>query len=1014
MSESKTEPEPQPKSITSERESAYLAIFMKLLDSLPQDVSDALRLFAVPRWFDREFAQNTLPNSENIDEIFKRITDLSFVSSIPRGRFIIHNTVRNILLGLSRREDSAHLALEKKAYEVFIERYMAQEKMLVRPDEILLLEMIYHLLVVDPDLGQAILRKAFEEAVERYELSYAEALIDVLRERGLHQWEKYYWTWLALLRGELKAAEEHLKEIESPPPELSAYTEILKAQLLIARGGWQPGIRTLKGVIRQKNVVLLPEVVRRAEELIARGYIALALDAGSWIETEEAEPDTISNVLRGAIRILLLPLHLLIYLGLLLVDMRELSTAIARYGTSLTNLPIFDAYRRSLIALKHARATLPKGDVVSARLQVIYADLMRHIGNLDQAADLYASLVKEITDAPQGKSPLPGRQYPLGLLRDNLARVYLDKFRDTRDENYLIQAQEAAKIAAEVYETVGSELDVARTHLLHAEIAFFKARQNAKEYEVMANHLNDGLLRLEKRQDAAALLDEGLALAYRIRASRRISQETRARVNEMISRIPRKVYAVRVPGLFNYLRIISVFLPMILLIFIFLLFAGRLHSAPRMSEVTHIAEVIVTQGPIILFLTWVAAITIITLVSILAIGLATRFPMLSGLEYITVSKTHLCRYGPEGEELQCLPLDQIRQFVQVIRRTGYSVTRSWSYGIFSTSNQKMKIPATTTQYDQLMADLGGIFNLQEKPLEQIRYEVTFFYGAIVPVAFFGLAISIYLTLNRIAGLSVETHMWLAVIANALVRLMILIVMGRYIWHFVRVEQITRSRRRFLQWTLGLGVLFLMLGIPGQRETFPATIDFIFWSTLMFAGFLEEIERTADRSRALMRIVRLVVIGLMSLLVIRALVMELLVTEAFTYANAAIGAKDESLGMTSTEEELPSYYQKMRDTAVQIILINPDFADGYTYLGASAFYQLQYEDSRAAFHEAVSHNGLVVDPNLYLCEAFALEASGRPDEAQAMMSRFDDSGYCQRGFDPWCASLFPEVNYSCGP
>ncbi len=117
------------------------------LVQLPDKLSTAVLAAAVPHWFDYEFLNALLDGNQALDtDEFTQLTELSFVESFPERGWNIHEFTRKLLLDkIWRKTKEKYRETSRRAYA-----YCQGQNL---EDTVWRIEMIYHLLIHEPDQG---------------------------------------------------------------------------------------------------------------------------------------------------------------------------------------------------------------------------------------------------------------------------------------------------------------------------------------------------------------------------------------------------------------------------------------------------------------------------------------------------------------------------------------------------------------------------------------------------------------------------------------------------------------------------------------------------------------------------------------------------------------------------------------------------------------------------------------------------------------------------------------------
>ena len=175
-----------------------------LKKSRPQ-LAEAIRLCAVPFWFDLEVLSALRASDDGLDEkILQRMTRFSFVQEDDREHFTFNQDVRYYLLSEWAQDPEGLLEANRRAQSYFLQKLEATAPdnvladALVRTGQVTLTgtlttispeigeltqNYLYHTLAVDGDAGIVLLRRLFHAAGEAHHLALAERYLEIANEQ---------------------------------------------------------------------------------------------------------------------------------------------------------------------------------------------------------------------------------------------------------------------------------------------------------------------------------------------------------------------------------------------------------------------------------------------------------------------------------------------------------------------------------------------------------------------------------------------------------------------------------------------------------------------------------------------------------------------------------------------------------------------------------------------------------------------------------------------------------------
>lgn len=188
-----------------------------ILEWLDEDVAQAVRYCAIPRWFDSEMIR-TLGKMEDGSQVMldRLVKHRSFVRPHFPGGYEYHETVRELLLEKWQSDDpEMYRELNRRAladWERRLERAVEREK------NALILECLYHQFILGEDIGIGQFTGLFDSAAKFNENDFCLALLNELKSYPLHwedsrTWVRYCEARLVANRGQWHDAEEAYREL---------------------------------------------------------------------------------------------------------------------------------------------------------------------------------------------------------------------------------------------------------------------------------------------------------------------------------------------------------------------------------------------------------------------------------------------------------------------------------------------------------------------------------------------------------------------------------------------------------------------------------------------------------------------------------------------------------------------------------------------------------------------------------------------------------------------------------
>jgi len=339
-----------------------------LSKSRPQ-VAEAVRLCAIPFWFDLELLATLRNSDDGLEEkILERLARFSFIHQDDRGRYTFSEDVRRYLQEEWAKDREGFLQAHQRARAHFLERLrrVCQDEELVAALALqngplaqsqaalnramvtmspetseLLQDYLYHTLVVDGDAGVVLLRQLFHAADETYRLATAERYLDMANEQRawLNPDQRAH---IDYLRGRLDQAQgrwqasqerfERMLSREGLSPTLQARVRRALGNTLVQREQWVEAIALFE--IALKDFQTARDDLESALTMIDLGHAHVDLGLNTWGGGQAFNPkqgrwDTVQDIvsLIGRLPIIV---YLMRYLGV-----RALLPVILRVGRDM-------------------------------------------------------------------------------------------------------------------------------------------------------------------------------------------------------------------------------------------------------------------------------------------------------------------------------------------------------------------------------------------------------------------------------------------------------------------------------------------------------------------------------------------------------------------------------------------------------------------------------------------------------------------------------------------------------
>jgi tetratricopeptide (TPR) repeat protein len=182
----------------------------RILRWIPSEAANAIRLCAIPRWFDGTVLREALGIQASQLIIEQLVSYRSFIRPHRPYGYEYHEIVRDLLLAKWQNEDRGqYLVLNKNLANYY--RSILEAVTTIQDRERAVLELLYHSSIAEPQSALSIFQKYMDEAIGYYNSELAEQLIleakHSLRQKNTIPWVEFFEGQLAYLRGRWKETE---------------------------------------------------------------------------------------------------------------------------------------------------------------------------------------------------------------------------------------------------------------------------------------------------------------------------------------------------------------------------------------------------------------------------------------------------------------------------------------------------------------------------------------------------------------------------------------------------------------------------------------------------------------------------------------------------------------------------------------------------------------------------------------------------------------------------------------
>ncbi len=268
-----------------------------LLQDMPDAVSTAVLVSAVPRWFDEALLSRLIENSVTPETVIETLMDCQLVSRDDDGRFTFISGVRQILLPRARQVATFNNA-NQEASDYFIDRAKAAPAF---TESIFQRESIYHQIVLGEACGIRQLLDYVEDNLSQYQNGSAQDAVNIIMELqpSLSEigrvWQRYLqarmdWVYR---RGQLDFA--LLTGVDEPL--IAALAQWHIGQIHLANDNWTQAIQACQQsrcLLEQQDEIAY---VGRVMLTLGDAYLSLSQSCGGMIDAEQPDYSRFNQLL---------------------------------------------------------------------------------------------------------------------------------------------------------------------------------------------------------------------------------------------------------------------------------------------------------------------------------------------------------------------------------------------------------------------------------------------------------------------------------------------------------------------------------------------------------------------------------------------------------------------------------------------------------------------------------------------------------------------------------------------
>jgi tetratricopeptide (TPR) repeat protein len=334
-----------------------------ILKHSPPRLAEALRLGAIPFWFDLELLATLRDSDDGLDEkILARMARFSFVQGDDRGRYTFSQDVRCYLLNEWGKDPEGFVEANRRAQSCLLQKLRAafpdgdEVETLIQPLPValpralteaspevgeLVQSYLYHTLAVDGDAGIVLLRRLFHAAEDSHRLALAGRYLELANEQrarldpGQRAHIDYMGGLLYQLQGKWDTSRDLFRRMlsrEGLPTTLQARVRRALGNTLVQQQQWVEAITLLE--IALKDFQATDDRFESALTMIHLGQAHLDLALNTWGGGETFRPgrNWLDRVADMALLVSRLPIivYLMSHLGV-----RALLPVIPRVGRDM-------------------------------------------------------------------------------------------------------------------------------------------------------------------------------------------------------------------------------------------------------------------------------------------------------------------------------------------------------------------------------------------------------------------------------------------------------------------------------------------------------------------------------------------------------------------------------------------------------------------------------------------------------------------------------------------------------
>lgn len=277
----------QPTFSSSEAQYALQQALLGFLATLPDSLASAVKLGAIPQWFDEPLLTQLIGNHAQASLALAEFSGIYFIQRDPSGRFTYQPTIRSILLDELRQNEPDRFIDANRVALVYLQELSNQAP----TQEALTLkrQVIYHQLILDEKTGLDLLCTSFEEAYDWRQLGTMENILTqtselryILSEAG-RSWLRYFTARLDLAnrRNQSGAAVFSDLSVHSQVPLLRALAVWSLGRISLDGHQWTQAIKQFQESLSMLKSEQAGLYTARLQLSIGDAYLDLAQNSGS-------------------------------------------------------------------------------------------------------------------------------------------------------------------------------------------------------------------------------------------------------------------------------------------------------------------------------------------------------------------------------------------------------------------------------------------------------------------------------------------------------------------------------------------------------------------------------------------------------------------------------------------------------------------------------------------------------------------------------------------------------------